>query len=250
MRVILNLTLALALQFALPMSAVEVRVFAAASLTDVLKEVARAYEKESGDKVVFNFAASNFLARQIEAGAPADIFFSADEAQMDLLEKKNLVATETRRNRLSNSLAIVVAADSAIAIGAARDLAKLEIKRIALADPAGVPAGIYAKQFLERQNLWSPLEKKIVPTENVRGALAAVESGNVEAAIVYRTDVAVSKKTKIAFEIPCSETPAIHYPVAILKDSTQSAAAKKFLDYLFSSAATALFQRYGFMTEL
>lgn len=232
------------------MQAAEVRVFAAASLTDALKEIARTYEKESGDKAVFNFGASNFLARQIEAGAPADIFFPADEAQMDSLEMKNLIAKETRRNRLSNSLVILVAEDSPIAIGAARDLANPQIKRVALADPAGVPAGIYAKAYLQKENLWARLEKKIVPTENVRAALAAVESGNVEAAIVYKTDAAISKKSKIVFEIPRAETPAIHYPVALLKDAKQPGAAKKFLDYLFSPTATALFQRYGFMTEL
>jgi molybdate transport system substrate-binding protein len=224
-------------------------VFAAASLTDVLKEASASYEKSSGDKVVFNFAGSNFLARQIEAGAPADIFFSADEAQMDRLEKKSLVVTESRRNRLSNSLVIVVAADSGIQIASPNDLSKGGIKRIALADPAGVPAGIYAKAFLEKEKLWQALSPKIVPTENVRGALAAVESGNVEAAIVYKTDAAISKKTKIAFEVPVGKTPPIHYPVALLKDSRQPEAAKKFIDYLFSPEAGAMFRKYGFVTE-
>jgi len=248
MRAILNLIIFLVASLCSGYAA-EIHVFAAASLTDVLKEITSTYEKSSGDKVVFNFAGSNFLARQIEAGAPADIFFSADEAQMDRLEKKNLVVTETRRNRLSNSLVIVVAADSGIRIGSANDLSKTEIKRIALADPAGVPAGIYAKAFLEKENLWQALSPKIVPTENVRGALAAVESGNVEAAIVYKTDAAISRKTKIAFEIPVGKTPPIHYPVALLKDSRQPDAAKKFINYLFSSDATALFQKYGFITD-
>lgn len=227
----------------------EVRVFAAASLSDVLKEIGAAYDKSTGDKVVFNFAGSNFLARQIEAGAPADIFFSADEALMNALEKKSLVVTETRRNRLSNSLVIVVESVNALQFSSARDLTNSSVKRLALADPAGVPAGIYAKLYLQKENLWSALSLKIIPTENVRAALIAVESGNVDAAIVYKTDAAISKKTKVAFEIPRSETPAIRYPVALLKDSRQPGAARKFLEHLFSPAATSLFQKHGFPTE-
>lgn len=230
-------------------TAAEVRVFAAASLTDVLKEIAVAYERPSGDKIVFNFAGSNFLARQIEAGAPADIFFSADEAQMSALEKKALIVPESRRNRLSNALVIVIASDSDLQIKSAQDLASAKVKRLALADPAGVPAGIYAKQYLQNQNLWTTLSPKIVPTENVRGALMAVQSGNVEAAIVYKTDAAVSKNTKIAFEIPVADTPGIRYPVALLQDSKQPAAAQKFLTHLFSTNATSLFQKHGFIAQ-
>jgi molybdate transport system substrate-binding protein len=237
-----------ALLFLARTNAAEIHVFAAASLTDVLKEIAADYQKVSGDKVVFNFGASNFLARQIEAGAPADIFFSADEAQMNGLEKKNLILSKTRRNRLSNSLVIIVAADGGLRINSAHDLTQPEIKRLALADPAGVPAGIYAKQYLEKQKLWTALSSKIVPTENVRAALAAVESGNVEAAIVYQTDAAISKKITVAFAVPASDTPPIHYPVALLKDSKQPNAAK-FLERLFAPAATAIFQKYGFATE-
>jgi molybdate transport system substrate-binding protein len=168
---------------------------------------------------------------------------------MNALAKKNLVVTESRRNRLSNSLVVVVAADSKLQTASARDLTKPEFKRMALADPAGVPAGIYAKQYLEKQNVWSALESKIVPTENVRAALAAVESGNVEAAIVYKTDAALSKRTKVALQIPATDAPAIHYPIALLKDSKQTATAKRFLEYIFSPAATAKFQAYGFLAD-
>jgi molybdate transport system substrate-binding protein len=246
MRAIIHLLL-LSLSFAV--SAAEVRVFAAASLSDVLKEIARGYEQENGDKVVFNFAGSNFLARQIEAGAPADIFFSADEAQMNALEQKGLILTETRRNRLANSLVVVVSKDTDIQIKAAEDLVSNKVKRVALADPVGVPAGIYAKQYLQKQNLWGQLAAKIVPTENVRAALMAVEAGNVEAAIVYKTDAAISKKTTIAFTIPAAETPSIRYPVALLKSSKGPAAAKNFVAHLFSTNSTALFQKHGFVAE-
>ena len=127
------------------LNAASVTVFAAASLTDALKEIAAGYEKQTGDKVVFNFGASSFLARQIEEGAPADIFFSADEAKMDGLDKKGLIQKDTRKSRLSNSLVIVVASEAGAAIKGPRDLASEKVKRLALAEPRTVPAGIYAK---------------------------------------------------------------------------------------------------------
>src|SRR5882724_11798946 len=196
--------------------AVEVTVFAAASLTDSLREIAATYEKQSIDKIVFNFGASSTLARQLEEGAPADIFFSADEAKMNDLEKKGLILKDTRKSRLSNSLAIVVAADQGAAISAPGDLATDKVKRLALAEPKTVSAGIYAKEYLQKQNLWSAVESKVVPTENVRAALAAVEAGNVEAGIVYKTDAAISKQVKVAYEVPINNSPDISYPMAVV----------------------------------
>jgi molybdate transport system substrate-binding protein len=192
----------------------EVTVFAAASLADSLKEIAAAYEKQSGDKIAFNFGASSMLARQIEEGAPADMFFSADEAKMDGLEKKGLILKETRKSRLSNSLVIVVAAEGGAAIESPKDLATDKVKRLALAEPKTVPAGIYAKEYLQKQNLWSAVERKVIPTENVRAALAAVEAGNVEAGIVYKTDAAISKKVKIVYAVPARTVrpSAIRWP--------------------------------------
>src|SRR6185436_13035778 len=124
-----------------------INVFAAASLTDSLKEIATAYEKQSRDKVAFNFGASSTLARQIEEGAPADIFFSADEAKMDGLEKKGLIVKESRKSRLSNSLVIVVASEKGAAIHSPKDLATEKVKRLALAETKTVPAGIYAREY-------------------------------------------------------------------------------------------------------
>jgi molybdate transport system substrate-binding protein len=224
-----------------------VNVFAAASLTDSLKEIAAAYEKRTGDKIVFNFGASSFLARQIEEGAPADIFFSADEAKMDSLEKKGLLVKETRKSRLSNSLVMVVATDSPLPIGSAQDLVQTKIKRIALADPATVPAGVYAKQYLEKLGLWVAVESRVVPTDNVRAALSAVESGNVDVGMVYKTDAGISKKVKIAYEVPRGESPDISYPVAVLKDSRQLDAAKRFLKELDSDDAARVFEKFGFI---
>ena len=231
----------------LTLRAAEISVFAAASLTDSLKEIAAACEKNSGDKIIFNFAGSGLLARQIEEGAPADVFFSADEARMDALEKKDLIVRATRKSRLSNTLVIVVAADSDLKIAAPEDLAAAYVKQIALADPRTVPAGIYSKEFLEKRKLWSAVAPKVVPAENVRAALAAVESGNVEAGMVYKTDAAISKRVKVACEIPAKEGPAISYPVAVIKASRNIEAARRFADCLNSPDATRVFEKYGFI---
>ena len=164
----------------------EVSVFAAASLTDALQEIAGSWETATGHKVVFNLGASSDLARQIKAGGPADIFFSADKAQMDGLEKEGLVRAADRVDLLSNTLVVVVPADSGAKVAQASDLAAF--KTLALADPQAVPAGVYARTWLESLGLWSRLEKQVVPALNVRAALSAVESANADAGIVYKTD--------------------------------------------------------------
>lgn len=237
------------LMCALPAPAANVTVFAAASLAESLKEIAVAYEKQTGDKIAFNLGASSFLARQIEEGAPADIFFSADEAKMEALEKKGLVVKDTRRGRLSNVLVIVVAADSALPLRAASDLTNSAMQRLALADPKTVPAGIYAKQYLTKAGLWSVLERKVVPLDNVRAALAAVEAGNAQAGIVYKTDAAISKRVKVALQIPASDGPAISYPLALVQGGKNPAAAHKFLAHLNSAEAARVFEKFGFIVR-
>jgi molybdate transport system substrate-binding protein len=250
MKKLARITLATAVLLAATLvHAVEVTVFAAASLADSLKEIAAAYERQSGDKIVFNFGASSTLARQIEEGAPADLFFSADEAKMDELEKKGLILKETRKSRLSNSLVIVVAAEMGAVIESPKDLATDKVKRLALAEPKSVPAGIYAKEYLQKQNLWSAVERKVIPTENVRAALAAVEAGNLEAGIVYKTDAAISKKVKVAYAVPDKDSPGISYPMAVVKEAKQAEAAKKFLQYLGSRDAAKVFERFGFIVR-
>jgi molybdate transport system substrate-binding protein len=223
--------------------AAEVTVFAAASLTDALKEIAGMYEKETGDKIVLNLGASSTLARQLEELAPADVFFSADEAQMDRLERKGLVLA--RKSLLSNSLVVVVAATDGAAVKGPGDLAKL--RRIALGDPKAVPIGVYARAYLETVNLWGAIEPKLVLTEDVRAALAAVAAGNADASIVYKTDAAISRAVKIAFEIPREGRPRISYPAAVIKDSKHPAEARRFLGFLSSAGATRVFQKQGFI---
>lgn len=240
---------ALASLLPLRLSAAEIVVFAAASLSESLRDIGTAYEKEHGDRIKFNFGASNLLARQIEEGAPADIFFSADDLKMDALQKKGLLSEGTRRDRLGNSLVIVVAKGNEVTVSTVQDLAGPAVRRVALAEPASVPAGIYAKAYLTEKRLWEQVEKKVIPTENVRAALAAVESGNVDAGIVYKTDAAISKKVKVAVDVPASEGPRINYPVALLKESKQGEASRKFLNHLMGKESGEVFARYGFIVH-
>jgi molybdate transport system substrate-binding protein len=198
----------------------EVQVFAAASLTDALTEIGRNFERETGQTVVFNFAASSTLARQIQNGAPADLFLSADEAKMDA------VAVIERASVLSNTLVIV---------GNAKSPQDLVGKSVALAEPSSVPAGIYARQYLTRTGLWDQIAPNVVPTENVRAALAAVKSGNVDAAIVYKTD---------ARGVEIEDGPKISYPFGLLRDTKN---ARRFFDYLRSRPALDVFARHGFV---
>jgi len=230
-----------------PANAATVNVFAAASLMDSLKAISETYAKQSGDKLVFNFAASSTLARQIEAGATADIFFSADEAKMDWLEQKGLIDPATRRSRLSNALVIVVAAEAGASISSASDLTRAGVRRVAVGDPRAVPVGVYAREYLEKQGLWKALQPKLVITENVRAALSAVESGDADAGIVYKTDALISKKVRVGFVVPPAAGPKISYPMALVKNAKAYEAARKFLNYLESVEAGKVFERYGFI---
>ena len=222
----------------------EISVFAAASLADALAEVGRAWEKASGCRAVFNFGASSDLSRQIRSGAPADVFFSADTTQMDALEREGLVRSSDRQDLLSNTLVVIVPAASGATVAGPRDLAAF--KTIAIADPQAVPAGVYARRWLEGLGLWAELAPRVVPTLHVRAALAAVESENAEAGIVYRTDAAASKRARIAFEVAREQGPPIRYPVAPLVRSTHRAASA-FVGYLRSPDARAVFTRHGFL---
>jgi len=232
------------LALAAPAAAEEVVVYAAASLTDALREVARGFEAQTGHKIVFSLGGSNDLARQIKAGAPADVFFSADEAQMNGLEAAGLVNAADRVNVLSNLLVVIVPLASPAALKQAPDL--LAVKHLAVADPAAVPAGVYARRWLEAVEIWGALKPRLVPTLNVRAALAAVESENADAGIVYRTDAALSKRVRIAFEVPRGQGPAIMYPLAPLA-AAKKASVSAFVRHLVSPAAREVYVRYGFI---
>jgi molybdate transport system substrate-binding protein len=243
------LALLLATFCSLPTFAANLRVSAAASLTDVLHEIGPAYEKQTGDTLLFNLGASNTLARQIQEGAPADLFISADELKMDQLAQRGLIVKKSRRSLLSNTLVIIVPSDSNLKIASPKDLADPAIRNVAVAEPQSVPAGIYAKEYLRKLHVWDRITYKLIPTDNVRGALAAVESGNAETGIVYKTDALISKAVRIAYEVPAGEGPAISYPVAVLADSKQQARAQRLLDYLLSPPAQIIFRKYGFLIK-
>lgn len=210
-------------------------MFAAASTAEALNEAAAAFSKQQGIEVRCSFGGSGELARQIEEGAPADVFLSADEQKLDRLVKSG--HANASRALLGNKL--VVLAAEGVKLASAQDLAAQQ--RIAVGDPKTVPAGAYAKSWLEKENLWTAVEPKIVPTVDVRAALASVDAHAVDAAIVYRTDAAIAKHAVVAFEP--SEQPHIVYPVAALPHGGERARA--FVDYLFTQRAA--FERRGFV---
>lgn len=230
-------------------AAAELSVFAAASLTDALREIQANYELAGGDRVFLNLGASSVLARQIQEGAPADVFLSADEAKMDELEKAGLILRGTRRSVLSNVLVVVVPADSPLKIAGPADLAGPRVRALALAEPRTVPAGIYAREHLRKLGLWEKVSGRVIPTENVRAALSTVEAGNAEAGIVYRTDAALSQKVRIAYVVPRRDGPEISYPFAVVAGSKSPAAARKLLAFLESPAALAVFRKHGFLIQ-
>jgi len=241
-------TLLLALADRPARAAEELQVSAAASLSDVLKELVATWRANGGEPVALNLAGSSTLARQIELGAPADLFLSADEAQMDRVAKAGRLLDGSRHALLGNTLVVVTPADSLLAIRTPESLAAPAIRRIALADPQAVPAGVYARRWLTSIGLWTRIESRVVPLENVRAALAAVASGNVDAGIVYATDAAVCERCRVDLKVEGPRAPKIVYPLAILADSTHLEEARRFSAFLGSAAARTTFERWGFST--
>jgi molybdate transport system substrate-binding protein len=221
----------------------EVVVFAAASLADALREISKAFEARTGHRVVLSLGGSNDLARQIRAGAPADVFVSASAERMDELDRAGLVQTGARVDLLSNRLVVVAPAAAPTLLTRTEEL--VGVRRLALGDPEAVPAGIYARRWLENRGLWDRLRDRVVPTLDVRAALAAVESGNADAGIVYRTDAAISKRVRVVLEVPEGEAPRIVYPAALLA-TANGLAARAFFEHLRSSSAREVFERLGF----
>jgi molybdate transport system substrate-binding protein len=231
----------LGLEAAPPLAAAEeVNVAAAVSLTEALQEIATAFERQHGARVLLNLAASNVLARQIAAGAKTDVFVSADAIQMDVVRQAGFIRREI--DLLQNRLTVLVAADSTLTLTSAGDLRRPEITRIAIGDPAAVPAGVYAKRYLEAEKVWDTLQPKIVTTGSVRAALAALETGNVDAAIVYRTDALIARRARAAYPSPTE--PVVTYPAGLLTDA---APATKFYEHLRSSVADKVFEKHGFI---
>lgn len=223
----------------------EVVVSAAVSLTEVLQQLAPIYQARTGERVVLNLGSSNTLARQISFGAGADVFISADEAQMNAIAAQ--IDPASRVDLLSNQLAIAVPDDRPRPITSARALLDPAIRRIAIGDPVAVPAGVYARQYLQRLGIWPDLSAKIVPSGSVRLALAAVETGAADAAIVYHTDIASATRVREAFVVPASEGPRIVYPAALVRSGRNPDGARRLLAFLRSPEATTVFTRAGFL---
>ena len=225
-----------------------VTVFAAASLKNALDEVNAAYSAKSPVKIVVSYAASSALMKQIEQGAPADVFISADLEWMDYGSQKKLIKDDTRVNLLGNKLVLIAPKDSKFAdvtIGPGFDLAKLAGDgRIATGDVRAVPVGRYAKAALEKLGAWAAAEPKLAMAENVRAALALVGRGEAPLGIVYETDAKVEPNVKIIGVFPDYSHPPITYPFALI--ATAKAAAAQYLSFLRSQAAKAIFEKYGF----
>ena len=222
-------------------------VFAAASLKNALDEVASAYAARGKARPVISYAASSALAKQIENGAPADLFVSADLDWMDYLDKKSLLAPGTRRNLLGNRLVLVAPAKQPFKLEPAPGFpisAVLKNSRIALADPANVPAGRYAKAAFEKLGVWDQVAPHVAAAENVRAALALVSRGEVPLGVVYRTDAAADPGVIVAGEFPAGSHPPILYPVAALKGAKSEAAA--FLGFIEGANARRIFEKHGF----
>jgi molybdate transport system substrate-binding protein len=225
-----------------------ITVFAAASMKNALDDVDAAFSKTSGVKVVTSYDASSALIKQIEAGAPADVFLSADLNWMDYGAQKKLIRNETRVNLLGNSLVLIAPKDSKIGnvtIGPGFDLAKLAADgRIATGDVRAVPVGLYAKAALEKLGIWASVAPKMAMTANVRAALILVARGEAPLGIVYATDAKVEPWVKVVGVFPEDSHPPIVYPVAATANAKPDTAA--YLAFLRSSAARTIFERYGF----
>jgi molybdate transport system substrate-binding protein len=244
--------LLIALLLPLSARAQELTVFAAASLTDALKDVSGKWTEAGHSPLRMSFGSSSTLARQIEQGAPANVFASADEKWMDYLAEKQLIAAGTRKSLLGNDLVLVVAADKPVhvTIGKGFDLAALlgANGRLATGDPAHVPVGIYAEQALKKLGMWDSIAPRLARTEDVRAALLLVERGEAPAGIVYATDAAASKAVMTAGTFPADSHDPVSYPFAVTK-SGDTAEARALLGFLAGPSARAVFVQRGFKVE-
>ena len=230
---------------AAPIWADDLVVSAAASLTNAFGEIGKAYETQRpGTHVVLNFAASDVLLKQIEQGAPADVFASADEITMDRAASSGRIDKQTRKNFAANALVLIVPAGNA-APAALGDLNRQDYKRIAIGNPDSVPAGRYTKEALTQAGLWDALQTKLVDAQNVRQALDYVARGEAEAGFVYATDAATqAAKVRVALTVPT--TTPVRYPLAVIAASTQKSAARDFVQFVLSAPGQTVLAHYGF----
>jgi molybdate transport system substrate-binding protein len=236
----------------LPARAQELTVFAAASLTDALKDADALWQQQGHAKIRFSFAASSTLARQIDQGAPANLFASADQQWMDWVQARKLIADDTRRTLLGNRLVLIMPRDQVHPVTIEKGMNLLALLgrdgRLATGDPANVPVGIYAKQALTKLGLWDAIEPHLARTEDVRGALILVSRGEAPLGIVYSTDAAVSQGVAVAGVFPPALHDPITYPFAVTK-AGDTPDARALLAFLAGPVAADVFHRRGFVTE-
>ena len=228
-------------------SASEITLSAAASLREAFQEIGKQYEARTGTRVSFNFGASGALQKQIESGAPVDVFASAGRAQMDALALQELITTESRRDFTLNTLVLVVPADQAVELKSFANLSGAQVKRLAMGNPKTVPAGQYSEQSLTRLGLWPQLQSRLVLGEDVRQVLDYVARGEVEAGLVYASDVrAVDSRVRIVARAPADSHDPILYPIAVVRASKQQEAARTFIDGVMSDEGQHSLEKYGF----
>ncbi len=221
-------------------------VSAAISLSPVLAEIKTVYQSSNSNvNITYNFGASGALEQQIQQGAPVDVFFSAATKQMDGLQQANLLLNQTRRNLLTNRL-VLITPKNGVAVSDFKQLTDARIKKIAIGEPKSVPVGQYAQEMLTKLGLWQQLQPKLVLGNNVRQVLTFVESGNVDAGIVYATDAKVSDKVTVRLTAEQNLHSPIVYPLAVIKNSRNPAVAKMFVEFLAGDRAKIVFQKYGF----
>ena len=228
-----------------------VMIFAAASTTNAINDISTLFKRDANVKVVASFASSSTLAKQIEEGAPASIFISADEDWMNYLAKKNLIDPKSRCDLLGNSLVLIAPVGSKLVKVdniRAQLMAELGNGRLATGDPDHVPVGKYAKAAFQNLGIWKDVEQRLARTSDVRGALALVERGEVPIGVVYSTDAVISKKVKIVGIFPPDCYPPVIYPAALIQGKIKPD-AQKFFEFLKGSEAKAIFEKYGFKVK-
>ena len=224
----------------------ELTVSAASSLTNAFQDIAQLYQSQhAGTKIALNFGASGALLQQIAKGAPVDVFASADEVTMDQAEQQRLISAKERRDIVRNALVVIVPTHARPPLKGLKDLARNSVKRVAIGNIDSVPAGRYTKRALEKAGLWSTIQAKAIVSQNVRQSLDYVARGEVDAGFVYATDAALRKaEVEVAFDVPV-DIP-ISYAVAPVASSSKHDEANRFIRYLLSPPAQAIFARYGF----
>jgi molybdate transport system substrate-binding protein len=241
------IVLSAGLVYCAPKEQVTLNVSAGVGLIDVLTELNEIYMEENPEvKISANFAASGTLMEQIKNGAPTDVFISASRSHMDTLQESNIIIDSSRRNLLCNKLVLIVPSDSELALSSFQELTGDKVKSLAIGDPKFVPAGTYAQKVFDKFGISDQVQTKIVLCADVRQVLSYVESGNVDAGIVYLTDAMTSSDVKVAATGPDEVNNTIVFPVSIINTSKHVDIAGSYIDFLFSDTAKVIIEKYGF----